>query len=218
MKLNIKNYPNVLEYFDSTRVGDNRVMNKGEFYGDGITYLDELKSKQLIFTKLFGSENVICRPEKRYIDLNENLDGDVSSRIKLDALIFGNQAVEYKKLKYYYCRGNEDDYFLKKLFKRNEENLHKNPLTGKTNSCDSVPGDISKLMLLGDDFDKYVILEVWFNEVITSTIDSYVEDLKSNIERRYNLVSYEQEKFTGLNKTCNKCYILKFEVEELTNG
>ena len=73
-------------------------------------------------------------------------------------------------------------------------------------------------MLLGDDFDKYVFLEVWFNEVITSTIDSYVEDLKSNIERRYNLVSYEQEKFTGLNKTCNKCYILKFEVEELTNG
>jgi|TARA_B100001964_G_C14242756_1_gene605902 hypothetical protein len=173
-------YKKHLTIFDKTYVGENKVTDsKGRFYEDGISQLNEIPTKELLFNKLFGDTVEYEVPYKTLTTLPPFIKKSPS----LDALVDGYKAYEYKKTHILYNNGGVNEYALKTLLTPLAAESYINPNTNKSVASQSVIGDIEKLLMLPDKFEKYILLELWSGGGYTS--DSYLNMLDTTLTNYY---------------------------------
>ena len=184
----LNEYKNILANEDVKYIGDNRVKDHkdfpykdlGEFYEDGISQLNEVPTKELFFPQLFDDVEF----EIPYLNLGvEKCPAITTGHTKLDALVDGYRAFEYKKTGVLYNNGAVSEYCLKALVQPLVCENFINPNTGKSIASSSVVGDIEKLLLLPDKYEKNILFEVWYGGGYSSK--SYLEYLDKQVEENY---------------------------------
>ncbi len=173
----LNEYKENLSKLDSRFIGNNRVLDTKSnlYYKEGIAFLKEVPSKQLIFTKLFGDN---WEEEVPYIQLGAEAEWKLTVATRLDALVDGNKAVEYKKIKQVYNNGKIDEHQFKKLFTPFAAENYRNPVTNVSIASEGVLGDCEKLCMLPDEYEKYIVLEyhygIYGSDAMLNALDAQV--------------------------------------------
>ena len=179
----LNEYKQNLNELDSRFTGHNRVLDEksDEYYKEGIAFLKEVPSKQLILNSLFGNN---WEEEVPYVELGAEADWKLTKNTRLDALVDGTKAIEYKKIKQFYNNGNLDENQFKKLFFPYASENYRNPVTGNSIASEGVLGDCEKLCMLPDKYEKYIVLE--FHHGLYSC-DAILNALDAQVETHYDV-------------------------------
>tara|TARA_R100000315_G_C5194866_1_gene113982 strand:+ start:206 stop:838 length:633 start_codon:yes stop_codon:yes gene_type:complete len=176
----ITEYKNILTTEDTKYIGENKVQDsKGRFYEDGISQLNEEPTKELFFDQLFDDVEY----EVPYYDLGVDNGIITNRRTKLDALVDGYKAFEYKKTHILYNNGGYNEYCLKSLLSPLASENFINPNNGHSVANQSVVGDIEKLLMLPDKYELNILFELWYGGGYTS--ESYLDMLDTLIDKHY---------------------------------
>ena len=213
----LKEYKNYLTKIDKDYVGDNRVKDgknfpytdSGKFYEDGISQLNEVPTKEIMFNKLFSNVEY----EIPYLDLGAVKDDKIRSKAtKLDALVDGYRAFEYKKTHVLYNNGGYNEYSLKTLLSSLATENFVNPNDGRSIASTSVVGDIEKLLLLPNNYEKNILFELWYGGGYTS--NTYLKMLDVLLNEHYvvekGIVTYED----SIHPILTKCDIVHYKIIE----
>ena len=205
----LKKYKNYLSKIDKDYVGDNRVTdNKGLFYKDGISQLNEVATKERIFNELFSDVEY----EVSYLDLGVE-KGIIRNRAtKLDALVDGYKAYEYKKTHILYNNGSYNEYCFKSLLSSLALENFINPNDGRSIASTSIIGDIEKLLMLPEKYEKNILFELWYGGGYTSK--TYLKMLDVLINEHYvvekDMVTYKD----SIHPILTKCDIVHYKIIE----
>ncbi len=187
----VRNHTELIESLDETFVGDNKPTDKkGRMFKEGICMLHEEPTKELIFGKLYND----IEYEVPYRNLTE-LSSEFKKSPKLDALIDGNTAVEFKKLHLFYNNGVINEYTYKGLMFSLAAQQYFNPNTGKAIASNSIVGDIEKLLMFDNNYRKIVLVELW--EGSGYSFDRELKMLDFIIGEHYETSGIIEEKFTN---------------------
>ena len=185
----ITNHTELIKSLDSTFVGDNKPTDKkGRMFNEGICMLHEEPTKELIFGKLYDAVEY----EVPYKFLT-GLSSEFKKSPKLDALINGNIAVEFKKLHLFYNNGVINEYTYKGLMFSLAAQQYFNPNTGKAVASNSIIGDIEKLLMFDDDYRKIILVELW--EGGGYTFDNELKMLDFLVNEHYETSGLIEHKF-----------------------
>ena len=213
----LKEYKEHLFEIDREYVGDNRVKDgknfpytdSGKFYEDGVSQLNEVPTKEIMFNKLFSNVEY----EVPYLDLGAVKDDKIRSKAtKLDALVNGNRAFEYKKTHVLYNNGSYNEYSLKTLLSSLAVENFVNPNDGRSIASTSVVGDIEKLLLLPEKYEKNILFELWYGGGYSSK--SYLKMLDTLLNNYYvvveKVITYED----SIHPILDYCDIVHYKIIE----
>jgi len=205
----LKEYKSYLTKIDKNYVGDNRVADsKGLFYKDGISQLNEVPTTELMFNELFSTVEY----EVPYLDLGVEKGVIRNRATKLDALVDGYRAFERKKTHILDNSGGYNEYVYKTLFGVLATQSFINPHTGKSTANISIMGDIEKLLLLPEKYEKNILFELWYDDVYQSDVLLDMVDLQINkyYVTEKDIVTYED----SIHPILTKCDIVHYKIIE----
>ena len=213
----LNEYKNYLFEVDRRYVGEGRVKDgknfpytdSGEYYKPGVSQLNEVPTKEIMFDKLFSD----VQYEIPYLDLGANKDEKIRSKAtKLDALVDGYRAFEYKKTHVLYNNGSYNEYSFKSLLSPLAVENFVNPNDGRSIASTSVVGDIEKLLLLPDKYEKNILFELWYGGGYSS--ESYLSMLDVLLNKYYvvtkEIVTYED----SIHPILDSCDIVHYKIIE----
>ena len=117
--------------------------------------------------------------------------------------------MEYKKVRTMYDRGILDEYTIGKLFNPSASQSYINPFTNTSVASSSMTGDIEKLLMLPETFDRYIVLELWSGEPYTS--EPYINMLNTMLNQYYDL-EFTSEVYNGIHPKLTRCDILCYRI------
>ena len=204
----ITEYKKVLSQEDKKYIGENKVQDaKGRFYEDGISQLNEEPTKELFFDQLFDD----VKYEVPYLDIGvEKCDSVKTRGTKLDALVNGYQAYEYKKTHILFNNGGYNEFCLKSICGSLASQNFINPNNGQSLANQSVVGDIEKLLLLPDKYELNVVFEMWYGGGYTP--EDYYLMLDLIIDKYYhtekNITTYSD----SIHPILTECDIVHYKI------
>ena len=202
MRKIINEYPNTLKRLENNYLGENAPKDsKGRFFSEGITHVDEQPSIQAIMSEHGGEFEV---PYKNLCELPPH----IKRTPRLDYKN-GNIVMEYKKVRTMYDRGILDEYTIGKLFNPSASQSYINPFTNTSVASSSMTGDIEKLLMLPETFDRYIVLELWSGEPYTS--EPYINMLNTMLNQYYDL-ELTSEVYNGIHPKLTRCDILCYRI------
>jgi len=202
MKKTINEYPNILNKLENNYLGENAPKDsKGRFFSEGIVHVNEGETLEGLMSEYGGEFEV---PYKELCELPSY----IKRSPRLDYRN-GNIVMEYKKVRTMYDRGGLDEYTLGKLFNPSASQAYMNPFTDTSVASNSLTGDIEKLLMLPDTFDRYVVLELWSGEPYTS--EPYINMLNTMLNQYYDL-EFTSEVYNGIHPKLTRCDILCYKV------
>ena len=84
-----------------------------------------------------------------------------------------------------------------------------NPFTNKSVASDSISGDIEKVLMLPETFERYVLVEVWSGEPFTAK--PYIDMLNNELNEFYNLEVISKV-YNGIHPKLTRCDILCYKI------
>ena len=202
MKKLIKDYPNILKRLENNFLGENAPMDtQGRLYSEGITHASEDDSLRGMMTENGGEFEVpyknLCKLPS-YITRSPRLDYKIN-----------NKVMEYKKLKIFHDRGGIDEHVFKKMFNLSASQSYMNPFDNTSVASNSVSGDVEKVLMLPDTFDRYVLVEVWSGEPYLA--EPYIDMLNTMLDKYYDL-DITRNVYNGIHPKLTRCDILCYKV------
>ena len=204
----LNEYKQNLSKIDKTFTGHERVLDtkSGKFYEDGVAFLKEVPSKQLILNSLFGND---WEEEVPYINLGAQAEWKLNSSTRLDALVHGNKAIEYKKIKQAYNNGRIDEHQFKKLFMPFAAENYRNPVTNQSIASEGVLGDCEKLCMLPNEYEKYIVLEYHYG---LYSSDAMLNALDAQVNTHYNVTKNVITIDNCLHPYNSKCDVVVYKI------
>ncbi len=204
----LNEYKSILSLEDKKYIGENKVTDsKGLFYEDGISQLNEEPTKELFFDQLFDDVEY----EIPYLDLGvEKCQSIKDRRTKLDALIDGYKAFEYKKTHILYNNGGYNEYCLKSLLSPLASENFINPNNGHSVANQSVVGDIEKLLMLPDKYELNILFELWYGGGYTSK--TYLKMLDTLIDEYYHTEKTVTTYSDSIHPILTECDIVHYKI------
>ena len=114
-----------------------------------------------------------------------------------------------KKLKIFHDRGGIDEHVFKKMFNLSASQSYMNPFDNTSVASNSVSGDVEKVLMLPDTFDRYVLVEVWSGEPYLA--EPYIDMLNTMLDKYYDL-DITRNVYNGIHPKLTRCDILCYKV------
>jgi len=202
MKKIINEYPNILNKLENNYLGENAPKDKqGLFFSEGIVHVKEGETLKGVMSEYGGEFEV---PYKELCELPSY----ITRTPKLDYKN-GNITMEYKKLRVFHDRGMIDEHFFKKMLNFSASQAYMNPFTNSSTANDSVSGDIEKVLMLPETFERYVLVEIWSGEPFTAK--RYIDMLNNELNQYYDL-ELTSEVYNGIHPKLTRCDILCYKI------